>query len=654
MKKRIFIYSFLTFVVLINAQTVDAIYSEVYVDSLRNRFENVHEDTLKIEILNELALIYSEIDIIKSKYYSDSALAIYYTIPQKTSEAINYKIAQCYRFSRLNKFAKSFIHDIYKVDSLNYDNTFNVLYAIELAYNCTDLQQYDSTAIYLNEAKILLSSNENISIHKHLNKAFIDYYINIDDFSELTSFVNNILFKKNNDQFYNDYLPQLIEILKLEFKYNKVNNATRILTYIESDDSIKKNDLLYSEILYLNAQAFINKKEINRAISLLMRAINYAKSKELNYFTTLYYFDLSKQYKIQNRIDSALVYADSSLVYARKTKDFNLTHQFLLDFAHLNKNYKNTKKGIEYLKEARQYKDSILGFYSDIIIDEKEAIYAVQAKQRDLDLIQKENAIKEAKVSRVRYGLFFLITITIFLIAILTYILEQRKIKSKQRISSLMSQNLRQQMNPHFVFNTLNSIQYFLFRNDKKQSNVYLSKFAHLLRLVISNSEKQFVALSEELKALELYMELEKLRFKDKIEYSIKLNGNFNPEFIGIPPMLLQPFIENAIIHGLMPAERKGEIDINFQMNSKALHCTIEDNGIGRRKSEELNKIRNKNHQSLGTKITENRIQLLNAIHKDNLQIKYHDLIDSDGIAAGTKVELYVPIKNLKEYGKAS
>lgn len=206
-----------------------------------------------------------------------------------------------------------------------------------------------------------------------------------------------------------------------------------------------------------------------------------------------------------------------------------------------------------------------------------------------------------------------------------------------------MQQNLRQQMNPHFVFNTLNSIQYFLFQNDKKSSNFYLSKFAQLLRTVIDNSNQQFVLLKEELSAIEIYLELEKLRFKDKISYTIELDGNIELDKTSIPPMFIQPFIENAILHGLIPLEKNGAISIQLKKEDNSIVCFIVDSGIGRKKSFELKNNSNRNHKSLGTKISENRIKLLNAIYKKNLKIEYTDLYDEHGNACGTQVKVILP-----------
>ncbi len=160
------------------------------------------------------------------------------------------------------------------------------------------------------------------------------------------------------------------------------------------------------------------------------------------------------------------------------------------------------------------------------------------------------------------------------------------------KISELTQANLRQQMNPHFIFNTLNSIQYYMYQHDKLATNTYLTKFSSLMRKVLDNSNHTSIPLRDELDALTLYLDLECLRFKDKFSYEINVDEEIDPLFYKVPTMLIQPYVENSICHGLMPREDKGIVKIDMKLDKDHIICTIEDNGIGREAAQERKKMK--------------------------------------------------------------
>ena len=165
----------------------------------------------------------------------------------------------------------------------------------------------------------------------------------------------------------------------------------------------------------------------------------------------------------------------------------------------------------------------------------------------------------------------------------------------------LALKSLRSQMNPHFIFNALNSVNSFIAKNDERSANRYLSDFSMLMRAVLENSEEDFIPLSKELELLELYVKLEHSRFSEKFDYHIQVDEQLNREAFLIPPMLLQPFVENAIWHGLRYKENKGSLEITFnQMDADHLQISITDDGIGRKQSAELKTRHQKNQNSKG------------------------------------------------------
>ncbi len=238
------------------------------------------------------------------------------------------------------------------------------------------------------------------------------------------------------------------------------------------------------------------------------------------------------------------------------------------------------------------------------------------------------------------YLIEVLVAVTLFLIAIK---IRERKIVNEAKTAQFKLQALRSQMNPHFIFNALNSIQHFIIKNDTKFALKYLTLFSKLVRKILENSFHIRIPLSEEIKFLSNYIEIESLRFDNKIDFSIEIDPEIDVEAIEIPSMLIQPYVENSILHGLMPKEEEGIIKITLHKQGKLIKCTIEDNGIGRLASKKNNLEMDKTHQSFGLPITKSRLDELNKASKTKVTINIEDIIEDYQIK-GTRVELFIPI----------
>jgi len=221
---------------------------------------------------------------------------------------------------------------------------------------------------------------------------------------------------------------------------------------------------------------------------------------------------------------------------------------------------------------------------------------------------------------------------------------EKLKTEMNKKIANIESQALRSQMNPHFIFNTMSSIQHYISNNDSDAAMKYLSKFAKLMRKIMDNSKQQVISVSEELDALNLYLELEVMRFDKKFEYIINVDKSIDQNYEQIPSMLIQPYIENAIIHGLLPKDGNGKISITLLRQGDTILCTIEDNGIGRKNSLEFKKNRVQQYKSMGMNITQERLDILNSSLKSNIFVEIIDLYNN-GEPSGTKVNLTIPIE---------
>lgn len=244
------------------------------------------------------------------------------------------------------------------------------------------------------------------------------------------------------------------------------------------------------------------------------------------------------------------------------------------------------------------------------------------------------------------------------LLFIIAYVIYKRRIKIIQqqqeekteinkRISESELKALRAQMNPHFMFNAINSIQNFVLKNDSKSAQKYLTKFARLIRSVLENSKHELVWLNKEVEALELYIELEALRASFCFDYEIIIEDSLNAENLFIPPMIIQPYIENAILHGITPLiERRGFLSIKFSKEGSVLKCAIDDNGIGRKKAREIKERKQLSHQSMGMNVTQDRIDILNKQNNSLLtKVIVIDKFSNDN-AMGTTIEITINIKN--------
>ena len=220
---------------------------------------------------------------------------------------------------------------------------------------------------------------------------------------------------------------------------------------------------------------------------------------------------------------------------------------------------------------------------------------------------------------------------------------EKLKNEFKMQLADVEMTALRAQMNPHFIFNCLNSIENFVIKNEAAKASVYLNDFARLIRLILQNSGSKSIPLEDELEALELYMKMESLRFQNQFEYRIEC-ANVEPSNVEIPPLVLQPYVENAIWHGLVPKEGIGHLLVRISQDGDVLHCVIEDDGIGRQRSAKQKKKHKNKKRSMGLAITRDRIELLNAVYNMNTKIEIEDLVDAQGNPCGTRVSLNIPV----------
>lgn len=256
----------------------------------------------------------------------------------------------------------------------------------------------------------------------------------------------------------------------------------------------------------------------------------------------------------------------------------------------------------------------------------------------------------ESLPHQVRFKGFVLHAVVVLMYLILRLIVrqirreEQLRAEFEKRLSDIEMNALRSQMNPHFIFNCLNSIDYYILKNETEQASNYLNRFSRLIRLILQNSRVEYVHLKDELEALKLYIEMESLRFHQRFEYFIEVEEGLPLMEIELPPMLLQPYVENAIWHGLLHSSEQGKLCLKICRQNSNLACIIEDNGIGRDAARRLRSKTATRKKSMGMQITQDRIGLINRLYNANASVKVVDKTDASGKPAGTRVELNIPM----------
>lgn len=287
---------------------------------------------------------------------------------------------------------------------------------------------------------------------------------------------------------------------------------------------------------------------------------------------------------------------------------------------------------------------------------DKEKQIELLVKDKELDeekirLLEQEKALEVSARKGQRRVLYILLGVLVLVVVGL--VLLYRSVKQKQLANKLLSiRSLRSQMNPHFIFNSLNSVNSFISKSDERSANKYLTEFARLMRTVLEHSKHDFVTLSDELSVLERYLNLEHIRFNQHFDFELVVDEELQKERLLIPPMLVQPYVENAIWHGLRYLDHKGWLSVKFESQDEEMVIVIRDNGIGRTRSAELKTRNQKEGKSTGIRNTASRLELLNDVHHLNLRA---DIRDAEEDGSGTIVTLHLPYIDVddKRYAEA-
>ena len=486
------------------------------------------------------------------------------------------------------------------------------------------------------------SAIRNYEVAGALSKDVAEEKINLNDANRLKN--------QSNPASQTNYVDSNIELLKKEKKSQEVTEA-----YVQK------------------AQNSLDLKDKSVAIESYKNALAYAKDKPESVIKIKN--EIANVYASDNQFEKAIVINEKLLAEAVTKQDFNTQIKQLQSLATLYFKKEEPKKALVSLKEAYDLASkkgnsaeakntlSALAEYYKSKGNEKEsmALYEQffqnfdQLIQSDTTLInaktfqvtegkirqlEKEKSLKDELITKKNTFNYFLLGSILLLLLLFAFIVKALySIKTKNKEIAL--QSLRREMNPHFIFNSLNSVNQFISENKELEANKYLTSYSNLMRNMMENSNKDFISLDKEIEQLKKYLDLEHLRFEDKFDFKISVDEALDTETVLIPNMIIQPHLENAIWHGLRYLDKKGFLHLSFQFAAEKVVVIIEDNGIGLTKSRELKTSNQKAHESRGLSNTKERIGLLNELYKKNISF---EITEKEMPETGTIVRIVFPL----------
>jgi tetratricopeptide (TPR) repeat protein len=459
--------------------------------------------------------------------------------------------------------------------------------------------------------------------------------------------------------------------------YFEIQKYDSALSCFKAADVIRKenNLLIIDRDLTSIGRSFMQLKKPDSAFHyfLLSKKASENNGEEMNLADI--YIELANYYNARGWADSAVYYFKNAIIKghwvaenhsfyreSRKNIDFWFTpNQNVPDYyevAGYKIIIKSHRKLSEIMVARGDFKEAFLNLSMCVEteklltginrrgeVNELNTRYETVRKDQQIQTLEREMELKQTNILQSRYIIFGLAGLMLLISVVLLLLMRQRTIKSKQRSIALQQRLLRSQMNPHFIYNSLSCIQSYILSHEPDMANKYLAHFAKLMRNILSSSTKEFVTLEDEIATVENYMELQKVRFPEKFDFKIYVDNALDTVTLVIPPMIAQPFIENAIEHGIRHKETKGLIEISFRQNTGSFLYEIKDDGVGREKAKEILSKSDKAHKSMATSITRERLDVLNRKRKNKISLTIVDLKNGAGKGVGTQVIFEVPMK---------
>lgn len=610
--------------------------AEFYYDDAENKQSNTIEAVKSIEKGLKVSLDNQDVKAESKAYYTLGNLFFFHKQFDLALE--NYLLAQ------RKKYLEHFPQDelaLLENTAICYEKLLKCSEAI-----ATRKIIFDKIATENNPSKLLFQAKK-IAFNKwkckNYNEAIADY----------STILSSKLYKLTNED--------KIEIYnRLGDIYNEQNNTAQAKNYynkaLNLSQENKKESPNYESTDKLS-KIYSKERNYDEAIKLRSSAQSQAgaapsSAQEMNSNQV----KLAELFIQQDKAQEAIPILEKSVSVSKKSGDNQVRKEALQRLADAYTKIEQYDKALKYYKKYTALHDSILRIQEKKLNDSVQAFKKLSGQnnqisifKKDLELnqqtilaLQNQRKLDEANLKRQKILIYGLALGMGLLVLILYFIYRSNKLK---RIANqlLILKSLRSQMNPHFIFNSLNAVNHFILQNKELEANKFIADFAKLMRSVMENSQEDFISLDQEIEIIQLYLKLEHQRFDDKFDYTFNSNAAIETETILIPPMLIQPYIENSVWHGLRYKEEKGYLKVVIEETETKILISIEDNGIGRKKSQELKTKNQKEHQSTGMKNTQSRLEIMNQLFNLNMRVAISDLNPNFGTVV--KIELTKKLK---------
>ena len=612
------------------------------IDSLKRVLRVAKVDTVKVNLYNNLANNFKEINPDSTAYYANKALLL----SQKSK--FNFGIATAY----INNGNANIILGNYKKATDYFNKAKSELEQL-LNNDASNKSFKKGLARALASLGVIYSQEGNYYVALENYQNALKIYLEIDDKNSISKAYNNIgvVYKSQENR------PKALEYFKKALAiqeeigeqtvpvtltnigviYFEQNNLTQAINYYnKAKKAFEKIDNKRGFALLNNylGDYYLKKNNLIQALSYYNLSLQLYEEIQNKFGASLALYNLSQLYCHQKKYAEAMPFATKSLSYAKEIGVLDQTYHSEKLLSELYELQNNHQQSLVHYKNYILARDSLNNLENDKKFVRAEMNYEYQKKE----------ALLNERTKSQRWLLLFSVIGVLLLIGLILVIFNRQQVKRRltlqKEVAEYEQKALHLQMNPHFVFNCLGSISSFIVQNGTDSALKYLSKFSKLMRLTLEYSKGSLIPIDKEIESLQNYLELEQLRFHNKFEF--KISSSDKVEFnMGLPPLLIQPFVENAILHGLVPKEENGRLEVNFDVANNQLVCTITDNGIGISKSKQIKENSVQAHKSMALEITKKRLEIMEATISKSAQI---EIIENNG----TIVTLRLPIQYIQ------
>ena len=391
---------------------------------------------------------------------------------------------------------------------------------------------------------------------------------------------------------------------------------------------------------------YIRQEKFNKGISYLKTALKISTELGMEQLSLHCYSFLGEVYYDLRKFKESKENLENAIMLAIKVKNPLQLAEAYENLSITEKELGNYQAAYEAHVLYKELSDSLFNEEKSKQISELEIQYESEKKDQEIIALNQEAEIKDLQVQRRNFYLIGAGILAILLLSLGFVLFRQNRLQNQQKTTALEQRLLRSQMNPHFIFNSLIAIQNYIYQNKAAEAGRFLAKFSQLMRAILEGSRYEFISLEEEINLLENYLILQQLRFENKFTYKIEVDDKLNQDEVSIPPMLAQPFLENAIEHGFKNLVQKGELSVRFSttQDEKVL-LEIEDNGIGLNQSLAIKEEQKTKKISRATQITQERLKLLNNKQVKKLSLVIRDRSEIQANTQGTSISLAIPKK---------